>query len=91
MKKVTDLETTIFVYDGVGKLVAEYSTATPPQNPTIATARKIVAGAIAATIHYEVNPLGIDVSDPGTQMALIEATGGLAGPMVAEEKGGSHA
>ena len=35
VKKVTDLETTIFVYDGLGKLVAEYSTATPPANPTI--------------------------------------------------------
>lgn len=35
VKKVTDLETTIFVYDGLGKLVAEYSTATPPSNPTI--------------------------------------------------------
>lgn len=35
VKKVTDLETTVFVYDGLGKLVAEYSTATPPANPTI--------------------------------------------------------
>jgi RHS repeat-associated protein len=35
VKKVTDLETTVFVYDGLGKLIAEYSTATPPQNPTI--------------------------------------------------------
>lgn len=35
VKKVTDDETTIFVYDGMGKLVAEYSTATPPSNPTI--------------------------------------------------------
>ncbi|MGB7200672.1 MAG: RHS repeat-associated core domain-containing protein [Pyrinomonadaceae bacterium] len=35
VKKVTDLETTIFVYDGLGKLVAEYSTAAPPTNPTI--------------------------------------------------------
>ncbi|MEQ1646411.1 MAG: hypothetical protein ABL959_23360, partial [Pyrinomonadaceae bacterium] len=35
VKKVTDLETTVFVYDGLGKLVAEYSTATPPTNPTI--------------------------------------------------------
>ncbi len=34
VKKVTDLETTVFVYS-TGKLVAEYSTATPPQNPTI--------------------------------------------------------
>ncbi len=35
VKKVTNLETTVFVYDGLGKLVAEYSTATPPTNPTI--------------------------------------------------------
>jgi RHS repeat-associated protein len=28
------LEETVFVYDGMGKLVAEYSTATPTQNPT---------------------------------------------------------
>ena len=35
VKKVTDAETTIFVYDGLGKLVAEYSTATPPASPTI--------------------------------------------------------
>ena len=35
VKKVTDLETTVFVYDGFDKLVAEYSTATPPSNPTI--------------------------------------------------------
>ena len=34
MKKVTAQETTIFVYDGTGKLVVEYSTATPTQNPT---------------------------------------------------------
>ncbi len=34
VKKVTNLETTVFVYDGMGKLVAEYSTATPPPNPT---------------------------------------------------------
>jgi uncharacterized protein RhaS with RHS repeats len=33
VKKVTDTETTVFVYDGEGALVAEYSTATPP-NPT---------------------------------------------------------
>jgi RHS repeat-associated protein len=35
VKKVTNAETTVFVYDGLGKLVAEYSTATPPSNPTI--------------------------------------------------------
>lgn len=35
VKKVTDLETTVFVYNGMGNLVAEYSTATPPANPTI--------------------------------------------------------
>jgi RHS repeat-associated protein len=34
VKKVTDLETTVFVYSN-GKLIAEYSTATPPANPTI--------------------------------------------------------
>lgn len=33
VKKVTDMETTIFVYSA-GKLVAEYSTQTPPANPT---------------------------------------------------------
>ena len=33
VKKVTNLETTIFVYSA-GKLVAEYSTAAPPANPT---------------------------------------------------------
>ena len=35
VKKVTASEYTIFVYDGLGKLVAEYSTAAPPANPTI--------------------------------------------------------
>jgi len=35
VKKVTETETTIFVYNGMGSLVAEYSTATPPANPTI--------------------------------------------------------
>jgi hypothetical protein len=35
VKKVTSSETTIFVYDGTGKLVAEYSTAAPPQIPTV--------------------------------------------------------
>ena len=35
VKKVSASETTIFVYDAEGKLVAEYSTATPPSNPTI--------------------------------------------------------
>jgi len=39
IKKITDAETTIFVYSA-GKLVAEYSTATPPQNPTIAYTTK---------------------------------------------------
>ena len=34
VKKITDTETTIFVYSS-GKLVAEYSTATPPQNPSV--------------------------------------------------------
>jgi len=34
VKKVTDFETTIFVYSA-GKLAAEYSTQTPPANPTI--------------------------------------------------------
>lgn len=34
VKKVTSSETTIFVYSGA-KLVAEYSTAPPPSNPTI--------------------------------------------------------
>jgi RHS repeat-associated protein len=34
VKKVTQIETTIFVYSG-GKLAEEYSTATPPSNPTI--------------------------------------------------------
>lgn len=33
VKKVTNSEMVIFVYDGMGKLAAEYST-TPPQNPT---------------------------------------------------------
>lgn len=35
VKKVVGNEVTIFVYDAAGKLVAEYSTATPPANPTI--------------------------------------------------------
>jgi len=35
VKKVTETETTVFVYNGMGNLVAEYSTATPPTNPTI--------------------------------------------------------
>ena len=34
VKKVTNSETIIFVYDGMGKLAAEYSTASPLQNPT---------------------------------------------------------
>ncbi|HEY0426708.1 MAG TPA: RHS repeat-associated core domain-containing protein [Pyrinomonadaceae bacterium] len=34
VKKISNLETTIFVYDGIGKLVAEYSTAAPSPNPT---------------------------------------------------------
>ena len=34
VKKISDLETTIFVYSS-GKLVAEYSTATPPATPTV--------------------------------------------------------
>jgi RHS repeat-associated protein len=35
VKKISNLETTIFIYDGTGKLVAEYSTQSPPPNPTI--------------------------------------------------------
>jgi RHS repeat-associated protein len=35
VKKTTTSETTIFVYDGDGTLVAEYSNATPTANPTI--------------------------------------------------------
>jgi len=34
VKKITNSETVIFVYDGMGKLAAEYSTAAPVQNPT---------------------------------------------------------
>ncbi len=35
VKKLTASETVIFVYDGLGKLVAEYSTANPVQSPTV--------------------------------------------------------
>ena len=35
VKKVTDLETTVFVYSA-GRLIAEYSTATPPSDPKTA-------------------------------------------------------
>jgi RHS repeat-associated protein len=35
VKKSTASETTIFAYDASGKLVAEYSTAPPPPNPTV--------------------------------------------------------
>ena len=34
VKKVTNTETTVFVYDAGGALAAEYSTATPTANPT---------------------------------------------------------
>lgn len=34
VKKVTNSETVIFVYDGLGKIVAEYSTKQSPTNPT---------------------------------------------------------
>ena len=34
VKKVTNLETTVFVYDAGGALAAEYSTAAPPPTPT---------------------------------------------------------
>lgn len=34
VKKVTNTETTIFVYDAGGALAAEYSTVAPPPNPT---------------------------------------------------------
>lgn len=34
VKKVTNTETTVFVYDGFGALAAEYSTVAPPVNPT---------------------------------------------------------
>jgi 3-deoxy-D-manno-octulosonic-acid transferase len=33
-QKITNRETVIFVYDAMGKLAAEYSTATPTSNPT---------------------------------------------------------
>ncbi len=35
VKKVTDTEATIFIYDAGGKLVAEYSTAAPPATPQV--------------------------------------------------------
>lgn len=35
VKKTANGEDTIFVYDGMGKLVAEYSNATPVTNPTV--------------------------------------------------------
>jgi uncharacterized protein RhaS with RHS repeats len=35
VKKLTNTETVIFVYGGMCKLVAEYSTATPVANPTV--------------------------------------------------------
>jgi RHS repeat-associated protein len=34
VKKITQIETTVFVYDASGVLVAEYSTVTPPTTPT---------------------------------------------------------
>ena len=36
VKKVTDTETTIFVYDAGSKLIGEYSTVTPPNTPKVA-------------------------------------------------------
>lgn len=35
IRKITASETIVFVYDGLGKLVAEYSTNGPVQNPTV--------------------------------------------------------
>ena len=57
VKKVTDLETVVYVYSS-GKLVAEYSTATPPSNPTISyTATDLLGSPRVLT-----NSLGVVVS-----------------------------
>jgi RHS repeat-associated protein len=80
VKKVTDTETTVFVYSS-GKLVAEYSTATPPEHPTInytATdmlgSPRVITNALGNVVsRRDFMPFGEDVvSEAGGRDAIVD-------------------
>lgn len=73
VKKVTATETTVFVYSG-SKLIAEYSTATPPSNPTtswtvtdqLGSPRVIVDALGAVVSRRDFMPFGEEIDPDGT-------------------------
>lgn len=73
IKKVTNSETTVFVYSG-SKLIAEYSTATRPQNPTtswtvtdqLGSPRVIVNSLGEVISRRDFMPFGEEIDPDGT-------------------------
>lgn len=74
VKKVTTDETTVFVYDGLGKLAAEYSTAQPPTSPTthytatdtLGSPRVITNGSGQVESRRDFMPFGEELFADGT-------------------------
>ena len=69
VKKVTNLETTIFIYDGLGKLIAEYSTDIAPTPQTkyltedhLGTPRIITDATGQITARRDFLPFGEDIT-----------------------------
>lgn len=73
IKKITNTETTVFVYSGA-KLIAEYSTATPPANPTtsytvtdqLGSPRVIVNALGEVVSRRDFMPFGEEIAPDGT-------------------------
>ncbi len=89
VKKITydpngvERETTVFVYDGMGKLVAEYSTAPPPQNPTTSyTATdqlgspRVITNSLGEVIsRRDFMPFGEEINPDGTYRKTTDKYG----------------
>jgi RHS repeat-associated protein len=82
IKKITATETTVFVYSG-SKLIAEYSTATPPQNPTtsytvtdqLGSPRVIVNALGAVVSRRDFMPFGEEIDPDGTYRTTAQKYG----------------
>ena len=82
IKKETASETTVFVYSA-GKLIAEYSTGTPPQNPTtswtvtdqLGSPRVIVNGLAEVVSRRDFMPFGEELEADGTYRITAQKYG----------------
>ncbi len=79
VKKITDQETTIFVYSA-GKLIAEYSTAPPPQEPTtkwtvtdqLGSPRVLVDSLGQVVSRRDFMPFGEEIFPDGTHRKIAD-------------------